>query len=35
MRDNPFHYAGGFQPVLMELSDALPHQAYLPQYLDE
>ena len=34
VRDVPFQYAGGFQPILMELSDALPYQAYLPQHLD-
>ena len=35
VRDVPFQYAGGFQPVLMELSDALPFRAYLPQHLDD
>ena len=27
-------YAGGFNPILVELSDALPMQAFLHQYLD-
>lgn len=35
VRDVPFHYAGGFQPVLMELSDALPYGAFTPEHLDE
>ncbi len=30
----PFHYAGGFQPVLMELSDALPYTAFYAKHLD-
>lgn len=34
MQDVPFHYAGGFQPVMMELSDALPYQGYEQQHLD-
>ena len=35
VQDVPFHYAGGFQTVMMELSDALPYRAYLQKYLDE
>lgn len=27
VQDVPFHYAGGFQPVMMELADALPMRA--------
>lgn len=34
VQDFPFHYAGGFQPVMMELSDALPYQGYAKKYLD-
>ncbi len=34
VRDVPFHYAGGFQPVMVELSDALPHTAFCPKNLD-
>ena len=34
VQDVPFHYAGGFQPVMMELSDALPYQGYKEKYLD-
>lgn len=34
VQDIPFHYAGGFQPVMMELSDALPYQGYMEKYLD-
>lgn len=30
----PFHYAGGFHKVLVELSDALPYQAFEQKYLD-
>lgn len=30
-----FHYAGGFQPVLMELSDALPYGAFRPRHIDD
>jgi signal transduction histidine kinase len=30
----PFHYAGGFRPVLLELSDALPFRAFLYRHLD-
>ena len=29
-----FDYAGGFDHVLMELSDALPHSAFIQRYLD-
>ncbi len=29
-----FHYAGGFQPVLMELSDALPYGAFRTRHID-
>ena len=32
--DLPFDYAGGFDHVLMELSDALPSRAFLQKYLD-
>ena len=34
VQDVPFHYAGGFQPVMMELSDALPYEGYKEKYLD-
>ncbi len=34
VRDVPFHYAGGFQPVMMELSDALPYTAFRRENLD-
>lgn len=34
VRDVPFHYAGGFQPVMMELSDALPYTVFRPENLD-
>lgn len=34
VRDVPFHYAGGFQPVLMELSDALPYGAFRARHVD-
>ena len=34
IRDVPFHYAGGFQPVLMELSDALPYGAFRARHID-
>ena len=34
VQDVPFHYAGGFQPVKMELSDALPYEGYKEKYLD-
>ncbi len=30
----PFHYAGGFQTVLMELSDALPFGAFRARHID-
>ncbi len=33
-RDVAFQYAGGFQPVLMELSDALPYTVFRPENLD-
>ena len=32
--DVPFHYAGGFQPVMMELADALPYQSFRRENLD-
>lgn len=34
VKDVPFHYAGGFQPVLMELSDALPYGAFRARHID-
>lgn len=34
VRQMPFDYAGGFQSVLMELSDRLPREAFAPKYLD-
>lgn len=34
VQDVPFRYAGGFQAVMMELSDALPYQAYAEKHLD-
>ncbi len=34
VRDVPFHYAGGFQTVLVELSDALPYGAFRPRHID-
>ncbi|MBQ0037565.1 MAG: HAMP domain-containing histidine kinase [Clostridiales bacterium] len=34
LHDVPFHYAGGFQPVMVELSDALPYRAFLQKHLD-
>ena len=34
VQDVPFHYAGGFQPVLMELSDALPYGAFYARHID-
>ena len=34
VRDVPFDYAGGFQPVLMELSDALPYGAFRARHID-
>jgi signal transduction histidine kinase len=34
VRDPGFHYAGGFQPVLMELSDALPYGAFRERHID-
>ena len=30
----PFQYAGGFQKVLVELSDALPYRAFEHKQLD-
>ena len=35
IRDPGFHYAGGFQPVLMELSDALPYGAFRARHRDD
>ena len=35
MRQPPFHYAGGFQPVMMELSDALPCAGFAEKNLNE
>lgn len=32
--DHPFRYTGGFQPVLVELADALPYQAYYRRHID-
>ena len=34
LHDLPFDYAGGFNHVLMELSDALPSGAFLQKYTD-
>lgn len=34
VREMPFHYAGGFNPVLVELSDALPYQAFTKNLMD-
>ena len=34
LSDRRFDYAGGFDHVLMELSDALPSRAFLQKYLD-
>ena len=34
VREPTFHYAGGFQPVLMELSDALPYGAFRARHID-
>ena len=34
VEDVTFDYAGGFQPVMMELADALSHKCYLEKYLD-
>lgn len=34
VRDVPFQYAGGFSPVMMELSDALPYRAFLQKFID-
>ena len=34
VRDNRYDYAGGFAPVMMELSDALPYQAFYEKHLD-
>ena len=35
VQDVPFHYAGGFQPVMMELSDALPYAGFAEKNLNE
>ena len=34
VRDIPFDYTGGFNPTLVELSDAAPTDAFMHQYLD-
>lgn len=34
VHDMAFHYAGGFQTVLVELSDALPYGAFRPRHID-
>lgn len=34
VQDIPFHYAGGFQPVMMELADALSYSAFENKHLD-
>lgn len=34
VRDMPFHYAGGFNPTLVELADALPYQAFTKNYIE-
>ena len=34
VQDVPFHYAGGFQPVMMELSDALPYAGFAEKNLN-
>lgn len=35
VQDVPFHYAGGFQPVMMELADALPYAGFTEKNLNE
>lgn len=35
VEDVKYDYAGGFQRVLLELSDALPHEAYTKRHLDD
>lgn len=34
LQDVSYHYAGGFQSVLMELSDALPYKAFRSRHID-
>ena len=34
VQDVPFHYAGGFQPVMMELADALPYESFMEKHLN-
>lgn len=34
LHEHLFHYAGGFQPVMMELADALPFRVFSPRNLD-
>ncbi|NLU24720.1 MAG: sensor histidine kinase [Clostridiales bacterium] len=34
IRDLPFHYAGGFNEILLELSDALPFRFFVQKNLD-
>lgn len=34
VQDVPFHYAGGFQPVMMELADALPYRGFVEKNLN-
>ena len=34
VRDMPSHYAGGFNPTLVELADALPYQAFTKNYIE-
>jgi signal transduction histidine kinase len=34
LKDVSYHYAGGFQSVLMELSDALPYKAFRARHID-
>ena len=35
LRESAFDYAGGFQPVLMEMSDALPYGAFRSRHRDD
>ena len=34
VRDTGYDYAGGFSHVMMELSDALPYQAFAAKHMD-
>ena len=35
VEDVQFDYAGGFQPALVGLADALPYQAFLQKHSDD